>query len=247
MIKIRRIYEPEGPDEHYKVLIDRLWPRGISKEKAGWDEWLKEISPSNELRKWYNHDPAKWNEFKRLYEQSSLLRLKELEITHGTDVLTSTKDEHNHAVALKVLSEHNFVDVVVILVLESELDRFYISGDSILAAFLVYAFAVLVIVGIMLGLSHILGERHKEKLTDEPFESGISPTGNARLRFSSHFYLIAIFFVIFDLDAVFILVWAISFRELGIGGYIGILVFIGILIVASIVELKRLTSDQRGN
>lgn len=103
--------------------------------------------------------------------------------------------------------------------------------------FLVYAIAVLLIVGIMLGLSHILGERHKEKLTDEPFESGISPTGNARLRFSSHFYLIAIFFVIFDLDAVFILVWAISFRELGLPGYIGILVFIGILIAVLAYEI----------
>lgn len=103
--------------------------------------------------------------------------------------------------------------------------------------FLIYAAAVLLVVGIMLGLSHILGERHKEKLTDEPFESGIPPTGNARLRFSSHFYLIAIFFVIFDLDAVFILTWAISFRELGLAGYIGILVFIGILIAVLVYEI----------
>lgn len=103
--------------------------------------------------------------------------------------------------------------------------------------FLIYATAVLVIVGIMIGLSHVLGEKHKEKLTDEPFESGIPPTGNARLRFSSHFYLIAIFFVIFDLDAVFIMVWAISFRESGVAGYIGILVFIGILIAVLIYEI----------
>jgi len=103
--------------------------------------------------------------------------------------------------------------------------------------FLIYASAVLLVVGIMLGLSFILGERHKEKLTDEPFESGIQPTGNARLRFSSHFYLIAIFFVIFDLDAVFIMVWAISFRELGIAGYIGITIFIGILIAVLIYEI----------
>jgi NADH-quinone oxidoreductase subunit A len=103
--------------------------------------------------------------------------------------------------------------------------------------FLIYASAVFLIAGVMLGLSHILGERHKEKLTDEPFESGIPPTGNARFRFSSHFYLIAIFFVIFDLDAVFIMVWAISFRELGIAGYIGISVFIGILIAVLIYEI----------
>jgi NADH-quinone oxidoreductase subunit A len=103
--------------------------------------------------------------------------------------------------------------------------------------FLIYSALVIIVVGVMLGLSHILGERHKEKLTDEPFESGMPPTGNARLRFSSHFYLIAIFFVIFDLDAVFIMTWAISFRELGIAGYIGIVVFIGILIAVLIYEI----------
>jgi NADH-quinone oxidoreductase subunit A len=83
----------------------------------------------------------------------------------------------------------------------------------------------------------MLGERHNEKLTGEPFESGIAPTGDARLRFSSHFYLIAIFFVIFDLDAVFILAWAISFRELGLAGYLGIAVFIGILIAVLAYEI----------
>jgi NADH-quinone oxidoreductase subunit A len=103
--------------------------------------------------------------------------------------------------------------------------------------FLIYAAAVLVLVGIMIGLSWVLGERHKEKMTDEPYESGIPPTGNARLRFSSHFYLIAIFFVIFDLDAVFIMSWAVSFRELGVPGYLGILVFIGILIVVLVYEI----------
>jgi NADH-quinone oxidoreductase subunit A len=103
--------------------------------------------------------------------------------------------------------------------------------------FLIYAFAVLLVAGIMIGLSHFLGERHREKTTGEPFESGIPPTGNARLRFSSHFYLIAIFFVIFDLDAVFIMVWAISFRETGVAGYIGILIFIGILIAVLAYEI----------
>ncbi len=103
--------------------------------------------------------------------------------------------------------------------------------------FLIYATAVLLLVSVMIGLSWVLGERHEEKLTCEPYESGIPPTGNARLRFSSHFYLIAIFFVIFDLDAVFILIWAISFRELGIAGYLGILVFVGVLIVVLIYEI----------
>ena len=103
--------------------------------------------------------------------------------------------------------------------------------------FLVYAAIAFAIVGIMIGLSYILGERHKEKTTDEPYESGIPGTGNARLRFSSHFYIIAMFFVIFDLDAAFIFAWAISFRELGIPGYLGVLVFILILVVVLIYEL----------
>jgi uncharacterized protein YeaO (DUF488 family) len=109
MIRIRRIYLPEGPDEHYKVFIDRLWPRGISKEKAEWNDWMKDISPSNELRKWYSHDPAKWLKFKQLYQnelngkQDELKKLKQLEIEHGTlTLLYSSKEEnYNNAVALR--------------------------------------------------------------------------------------------------------------------------------------------------
>jgi NADH-quinone oxidoreductase subunit A len=104
--------------------------------------------------------------------------------------------------------------------------------------FIVFAIVVIFLIGIMIGLSYILGERHKEKTTDEPFESGIPPTGDARLRFSSGFYLIAMFFVIFDLDAAFIMLWAVSFRELGLHGYIGILIFIGLLIILLIYELS---------
>src|SRR5665648_307922 len=104
--------------------------------------------------------------------------------------------------------------------------------------FIVFAFIVISLIGIMIGLSFILGERHKEKTTDEPYESGIPPTGDARLRFSSGFYIIAMFFVIFDLDAAFIMLWAVSFRELGLPGYIGIFIFIGLLIVLLIYELS---------
>jgi NADH-quinone oxidoreductase subunit A len=104
--------------------------------------------------------------------------------------------------------------------------------------FLAFAIAVISLVSIMIGLSFILGERHKEKATDEPYESGIPPTGDARLRFSSGFYIIAMFFVIFDLDAAFIMLWAVSFRELGFSGYIGILIFIGLLVVLLIYELS---------
>lgn len=112
-----------------------------------------------------------------------------------------------------------------------------IAQKIVFLPFIIYACVALLIVGIMLGLSHVLGERHKERKTNEPYESGIPPTGDARLRFSSHFYLVAIFFVIFDLDAAFILVWAISFRNTGLSGYIGILVFIGILIAVLAYEI----------
>jgi NADH-quinone oxidoreductase subunit A len=104
--------------------------------------------------------------------------------------------------------------------------------------FIVFALIVITLIVIMIGLSYVLGERHREKTTDEPYESGIPPTGDARLRFSSGFYIIAMFFVIFDLDAAFIMLWAVSFRELGRAGYIGILIFIGLLIVLLIYELS---------
>jgi NADH-quinone oxidoreductase subunit A len=111
-------------------------------------------------------------------------------------------------------------------------------GEIVFWPFLVYAALAFAIVGIMIGLSYILGERHKDKKTDEPYESGIPPTGNARLRFTSHFYLIAMFFVIFDLDAAYIMAWAVSFRELGLAGYLGVTVFIVILMVVLIYELS---------
>jgi len=104
--------------------------------------------------------------------------------------------------------------------------------------FIVFASIVIILIGIMLGLSYLLGERHREKATDEPYESGIPPTGDARLRFSSGFYILAMFFVVFDLDAAFIMLWAVSFRELGLSGYIGIVVFIGLLMVLLIYELR---------
>ena len=104
--------------------------------------------------------------------------------------------------------------------------------------FIVFALIVISLIGIMIGLAYVLGERHHEKNTDEPYESGIPPTGDARLRFSSGFYIIAMFFVIFDLDAAFIMLWAVSFRELGLPGYIGIVIFIALLIVLLVYELS---------
>ena len=98
----------------------------------------------------------------------------------------------------------------------------------------VYCGAVIALVASMLALSHILGQRHTDRATGEPYESGIVSTGSARLRLSADFYLVAMFFVIFDLEAVFIFAWAIAFREVGWAGYMEILVFIGILIAALI-------------
>ena len=113
-----------------------------------------------------------------------------------------------------------------------------LEHTNILWPFIIFAVIVFSLIGIMIGLSYLLGERHKERMTDEPYESGIPPTGDARLRFSSSFYLIAMFFVIFDLDAAFIMLWAVSFRELGLPGYIGIVIFIAILMVLLVYELS---------
>lgn len=103
---------------------------------------------------------------------------------------------------------------------------------------LAYAAAVLLLVGIMVGLSYLLGQRHMETQTDVPFESGIKVTGSARLRFSVQFYLVAIFFVIFDLEAVFIIAWAIAFPESGWTGYLGVLVFTLILVAGLVYEWR---------
>jgi NADH-quinone oxidoreductase subunit A len=96
----------------------------------------------------------------------------------------------------------------------------------------VYFGAVVILVAAMLGVSHFLGERHREKQTEEPYESGVVPTGTARLRFHIRFYLVAMFFVIFDLEAVFVYAWAVSIRKTGWPGYFEMLIFIGILAAA---------------
>jgi NADH-quinone oxidoreductase subunit A len=102
----------------------------------------------------------------------------------------------------------------------------------------VYFIAVIVIVISMIVLSYVLGERHRENQTNEPYESGIASTGTARVRFDIKFYLIAMFFVIFDLEAVFIFAWAVSIREIGWSGYAEMLIFIGVLTAALIYIWK---------
>jgi uncharacterized protein YeaO (DUF488 family) len=108
MIKLKRIYDNAAKDDGFRILVDRLWPRGMSKEKAKVDLWLREIAPSDNLRKWFSHDPKKWEDFKKKYEievkskRELLDKIKQVEKEKGTiTLLYSAKDEeHNNAVVL---------------------------------------------------------------------------------------------------------------------------------------------------
>lgn len=107
IIKVKRIYDEPSSDNGVRVLVDRLWPRGLSKESARIDLWLRDVAPSDELRKWFNHDASKWEEFKRRY-------FKELENNKAVNelinllrdrrtitLLYSAKSPYNNATALK--------------------------------------------------------------------------------------------------------------------------------------------------
>ena len=96
----------------------------------------------------------------------------------------------------------------------------------------VYFAAVILLVAGMLAFSYLLGQRHRARATGEPYESGIVSTGSARLRFSAQFYLIAMFFVVFDLEVAFIYAWAVAAREAGWAGYVEMFVFVAILLAA---------------
>lgn len=107
-MKIKRVYEKPEKEDGKRILVDRLWPRGLTKEKAGIDLWLKDIAPSTELRKWFNHDPAKWKEFQKRYqlelennkEQVSILN--ELFKKGPVTLVYGAKDrDHNEALVLK--------------------------------------------------------------------------------------------------------------------------------------------------
>mgnify|MGYP001206589600 CR=1 FL=1 len=108
-IRLKRTYDEPEETDGYRVLVDRLWPRGVKKETLLHDEWLKEIAPSNELRKWFKHDPGKFDEFKRRYytelDQKPEVTDTLLEKLHSGRTLTllySAKDrKHNNAVVLK--------------------------------------------------------------------------------------------------------------------------------------------------
>jgi NADH-quinone oxidoreductase subunit A len=96
----------------------------------------------------------------------------------------------------------------------------------------VYTALVLGLVTVMIGLSFVLGQRHHDRSTDSPYESGILSEGSARVRLSAKFYLVAMFFVIFDLEAIFMFAWAVAVRETGWSGYVEIFIFITVLLVA---------------
>ena len=106
MFAAKRVYEPAAKDDGYRVLVDRLWPRGLTKAKAQVHLWLKQIAPSTELRNWFKHDPEKWPEFQKRYrrelDQETLNSLRRLEKQHKKVTLLygAKSDERNQAVAL---------------------------------------------------------------------------------------------------------------------------------------------------
>jgi len=112
-IVIKRVYEEAQEQDGYRLLVDRLWPRGVSKEKAQINEWNKELAPSTELRKWFDHIPERFEEFAKRYEQelsqhqSELSRIAQLASTQKLCLLYGAKDEqHNQAVVLKKILEN---------------------------------------------------------------------------------------------------------------------------------------------
>jgi uncharacterized protein YeaO (DUF488 family) len=107
-IRLKRAYEPPSSDDGMRVLVDRLWPRGLGKSEAAIDRWLKEVAPSSELRRWFGHDRRKWDEFRRKYEaelsgQTDLLSELRQAARDGplTLVYSARDQEHNQAVVLR--------------------------------------------------------------------------------------------------------------------------------------------------
>ncbi len=109
MFKIKRVYEKPEAQDGKRILIDRLWPRGLSKQKAKVDFWMKDVAPSNDLRKWFGHDPKKWPEFKKRYKaelkrnKNAFAQLKAKAKGKATLVYGAKDEEHNDAVVLQEL------------------------------------------------------------------------------------------------------------------------------------------------
>ena len=113
MVKLKRVYDEPSQDDGTPILVDRLWPRGLTKEKAHIDLWLKEVAPSNELRKWFAHDPEKWPEFQARYhaelnQNPTQVALLKQAVAKGpaTLVYGAKDEEHNEAVVLQKLLNH---------------------------------------------------------------------------------------------------------------------------------------------
>jgi uncharacterized protein YeaO (DUF488 family) len=107
-VKLKRAYESPADGDGRRVLVDRLWPRGVKKTEAGIDQWMKELAPSTELRKWFGHDPDRWEEFRRRYEAEILGHRDELDRLQGlmregpvTLVYSAHDETHNDAVVLR--------------------------------------------------------------------------------------------------------------------------------------------------
>ncbi|MDA8098891.1 MAG: DUF488 domain-containing protein [Nitrospiraceae bacterium] len=112
MIRIKRVYDPPSPDDGMRILIDRLWPRGLSKAAAHIDAWIRDAAPSTELRMWFHHDPARWPEFRkrftaelREHEEAVEAIVEAARKGTVTFVYSSKEEEHNNAAALKEFIE----------------------------------------------------------------------------------------------------------------------------------------------
>lgn len=112
-IKLKRAYDPPNPDDGIRILVDRLWPRGVKKVNAAINHWMKEIAPSTELRHWFGHDPARWDEFQRRYERElkqhkqSVDQLRSLAKRGVITLIYATRDQdHNEAVVLRDILLH---------------------------------------------------------------------------------------------------------------------------------------------
>lgn len=108
MIKVKRVYETSGPDDGSRFLVERLWPRGMKKESIHMQAWLKDVAPSDDLRRWFGHDPNKWSKFEIMYfaeldtRPEVLKPILEAALRGDVTLLYSARDtEHNNAVALK--------------------------------------------------------------------------------------------------------------------------------------------------
>jgi len=111
-VRVRRVYDEPSPEDGARVLVDRIWPRGLAKERARLDEWAKAVAPSTELRRWYGHDPSKFDQFRRRYQaelaeperQAALRHLRELARSGRLTLVTATRDIDLSQAA--VLAEH---------------------------------------------------------------------------------------------------------------------------------------------